>query len=500
MQRTSGVLMHITSLPNDYGIGSFGQEAYHFVDFLQASKQSYWQILPLTTTSYGDSPYQSFSAFAGNTHLIDLDLLVSQGYLHEDDLRDLAAYDDLDQVDYAFIFYKRRPVLEKAVANFRDQEGTESLEFKTFISDNANWLDPFVEYMTVKENFDLNAWYEWPDKYKYYQEAIINDFMAEHQDQADYHYVTQFWFFQQWQALKSYANQKGIQIIGDIPIYVAADSVEMWQTPELFRVDDAFNPIDVSGVPPDAFTADGQYWGNPIYDWEYMQKTGYQWWIQRISESFKLYDVVRIDHFRGFESFWSVPFGSPTAAYGRWEKGPGNDLFDHVEAALGELNIIAEDLGYMTQEVIDMREATCYPGMKILQFGFNNDPNNQDLPHHYSHNTVAYVGTHDNETAEGWYQDTASQAERDQVDAYLNRRSNETASQALNRGIAASVSDVAIYQMQDLLGLGNEARMNTPSTIGQNWKWRMRPGAIDQELVDYLKQLTEIYCRKPEDQ
>ncbi|AMB99272.1 4-alpha-glucanotransferase [Aerococcus urinaehominis] len=498
MTRASGVLLHISSLANDFGIGSFGQSAYDFVDFLVATKQSYWQILPLTTTSYGDSPYQSFSAFAGNTHFIDLERLSQAGLLNPAAYRDVDFGSDPNKIDYAKVFEARRPILEQAVANFVNQGLDQSSAYQKFVTASQDWLDPYCRYMTVKEKFGLQAWYEWDEAYQDYQSEAVAHYVASQPDTYKFHEVCQYFFQVQWQELKAYANSHHIQIIGDMPIYVARDSVEMWQRPEYFKVDVKMNPTMVAGVPPDAFTADGQYWGNPIYDWDYMADQGYDWWLWRLDHSFDLYDIIRIDHFRGFESFWEVPFGAPTAAYGHWTKGPGNQLFDSLKAARGDLAIIAEDLGYMTQEVIDMRDATGYPGMRILQFAFDGEADSDDLPHHYPVNSVAYVGTHDNETARGWYEETASQAIRDQMDAYLNRRPGEPASHALNRGIAASVSDTVIYTMQDLLDLGNEARMNVPSTIGINWMWRMDSRAITNTLKEQLLNLTSLYFRENE--
>lgn len=495
MNRASGVLMHISSLPGPFGIGTFGKSAYDFVDFLKETKQTYWQILPLTTTSYGDSPYQSFSAFAGNTYFIDFALLEEAGLLSRDDYESVDFGQDPENVDYALIYKVKRPILEIAVKNFVQQGNFE--EYYQFEESAKDWLIDFSEFMSIKENFNEKPWYQWddesisrdPDKMSYYRETL--------KDQIIYHKVTQFFFFSQYKALKEYANQQNIQIIGDIPIYVARDSVEMWATPQYFKMKNKIEPTHVAGTPPDDFTDEGQFWGNPIYDWEYMKETGYAWWIWRLKESFKLYDVVRIDHFRGFESYWEVPYNSESAAEGSWAPGPGYDLFKHINDALGDLNIIAEDLGFMTQEVIDMRDKTGYPGMKILQFGFNGVEDSIELPHNYIPNTVAYVGTHDNMTARGWYEDTTNQAVRDQLDAYLNRRPGERISQALNRGIASSVSNLVIYTMQDLLDLDNRARMNEPSTIGGNWQWRMLKGAITKPLKESLTAITKEYFRSP---
>ncbi len=495
MERNSGVLLHISSLPNEQGIGTFGKTAYEFVDFLVETGQKYWQILPLTTTSFGDSPYQSFSAFAGNTHFIDFDVLVEDGLLDESDLLGYDFGDNPVKVDYAKVFNQRRPVLDKAVNNFIEQKGLRKSSFKTFMKENEEWLIPYVEYMTVKENNDLNPWYEWPEKYRHYDKEFIQEFCDTQEELYNYHLVTQYWFFKQWMRLKKYANENHIEIIGDIPIYVSRDSVEMWQTPELFVVDKDNNPKSVAGVPPDTFSDDGQYWGNPIYDWEYMYKTDYEWWVWRMEESFRLYDVVRIDHFRGFESYWDIPYGSATAATGEWKLGPGIRLFKQIKKDLGNLNIIAEDLGFITPEVNEMREATGFPGMKILINGFAVDEDSTDLPHHYHPNTIAYVGTHDNPSGLDWYLNHANQEQRDQADVYFNRRPGEHISDALNRGIAASPSSIAIYTMQDLLHLGAEGRMNRPSTIGDNWDWRFKPGAITNDITEKLLAWTKSYFR-----
>ena len=498
MERASGILMHISSLAGEFGIGSFGKEAFKFVDFLKETKQRYWQILPLTTTSFGDSPYQSFSAFAGNTHFIDFDLLYQDGLLKHEDYRHINFGDNPEKVDYALIYKVRRPILEKAVNNFL--KANDFADYELFQKEAKDWLTDFSEFMSIKEQFNQEPWHTWDQASIQRDEERMKAYRRDLADQINYHKITQYFFFKQYKKLKAYANDNGIQIIGDIPIYVAHDSVEMWVNPELFKMKNKVEPSHVAGTPPDDFTDDGQFWGNPIYDWEYMKKEGYSWWIWRLKESFKLYDIVRIDHFRGFESFWEVPFGSATSAAGKWTKGPGSDLFDHIQAELGNLNIIAEDLGFITQEVIDMRDKTGYPGMKILQFGFNGVDDSIELPHNYTANSVAYVGTHDNMTARGWYEDSTNQAMRDQLDTYLNRRPGERISQALNRGIASSVSNTVIYTMQDLLDLDNSARMNEPSTIGHNWQWRMKSDSISPALKEELIQLTETYFRHVKDE
>ncbi|MDO4432920.1 MAG: 4-alpha-glucanotransferase [Aerococcaceae bacterium] len=493
MERTSGVLMHISSLPNAQGIGTFGKSAYEFVDFLVATKQRYWQILPLGTTSYGDSPYQSFSAFAGNTHFIDLERLVEDGLLAQADYEAVNFGSNPESVDYAAIFEARRPLLEKAVRAFNQQASFEA--FNVFVQENAHWLEPFCQYMAIKEHFGLKPWYEWDESIRLRDAQAVAALLETLQERVQYHRVTQYFFNAQWQALKQYANDNHIEIIGDMPIYVAEDSVEMWQTPQYFKTDEAGRPSVVAGCPPDAFTADGQLWGNPIYDWEFMKADNYQWWVTRLRESLKLYDVVRIDHFRGFESYWEIPFGEKTAVNGQWVQGPSTDLFRQIKEDLGDVNIIAEDLGFMTDEVIAMRNYTGFPGMKILQFGFGGE-DSTDLPHHYEVNTVAYVGTHDNETGLGWYLDSATEVAKNHFNAYMNRHESETVSHALNRGIAASSSRMVIYTMQDLLNLDNSARMNVPSTLGGNWQWRMQKDALTPQVVQELTTLTEIYFRE----
>ncbi|MGX7348183.1 4-alpha-glucanotransferase [Aerococcus vaginalis] len=495
MERASGVLMHITSLPSPYGIGTLGAEAYRFVDFLVETKQTYWQVLPLTTTSYGDSPYQSFSAYAGNTNLIDFDLLVSEGLLEQSTLDQQSFGDDPRNVDFGRLFIVRRALLDQAVTRFIAQGGMDSEAFTRFYHTQKAWLDPFCQYMTVKESFEHRAWYEWPTEYRTYNETTVREFCDEHRETYHYHLVTQFFFAQQWQALKQYANDHHIQIIGDIPIYVARDSVEMWMFPELFKVNSNGDPELVAGTPPDNFSATGQYWGNPIYDWQAMADDHYHWWVDRVQYNLSLYDVLRIDHFKGFESYWEIPFGSPDASYGHWQKGPGKALFQAIFDQLGDTAIIAEDLGFMNDQVIALREFTGFPGMKVEIFGFDGDADSEDLPHNYPANSVAYVGTHDNETARGWYEALELKKQK-RMDHYLRRGDDEAPALALNRGIAASHSDLAIHTMQNLLNLGTESRMNIPGTIGGNWQWRMLDAEYTETLTDHLLDMTTIYSRE----
>ena len=493
-KRQSGVLMHISSLPGKYGIGSFGQSAYDFVDFLVRTKQRYWQILPLGTTSYGDSPYQSFSAFAGNTYFIDFDILIEEGLLNEADVKGADFGDDPRKVDYAKIFDARRPIMEKAVARFLKADDLS--DYESFVEQNAAWLEVFAEYMAIKEHFDNLAWTEWPDEAIRRREAAsLASYREKLADKLTYHRVTQYLFFKQWLRLKAYANEHHIEIVGDMPIYVAADSADVWAQPHFFKTDAVGKPTCVAGCPPDEFSETGQLWGNPIYDWEAMDKDGYAWWIERLRESFKIYDMVRIDHFRGFESYWEVPAGSETSASGKWVKGPDYKLFAAVKEALGDLNIIAEDLGFMTDEVIELRERTGFPGMKILQFAFNPDDESIDSPHLAPNNSVMYTGTHDNNTVLGWYKDEIDDATRQYMAQYTNRKEYETVPHAMLRTIFASVSFMAIATMQDLLELDSAARMNYPSTIGGNWTWRMTAEELNPIVEGELYSLTKTYRR-----
>ena len=493
-KRQSGVLMHISSLPGKYGIGSFGQSAYDFVDFLVRTKQRYWQILPLGTTSYGDSPYQSFSAFAGNTYFIDFDILIEEGLLNEADVKGADFGDDPRKVDYAKIFDARRPIMEKAVARFLKADDLS--DYESFVEQNAAWLEVFAEYMAIKEHFDNLAWTEWPDEAIRRREAAsLASYREKLADKLTYHRVTQYLFFKQWLRLKAYANEHHIEIVGDMPIYVAADSADVWAQPHFFKTDAVGKPTCVAGCPPDEFSETGQLWGNPIYDWEAMDKDGYAWWIERLRESFKIYDIVRIDHFRGFESYWEVPADSDTSATGKWVKGPDYKLFAAVKKALGDLNIIAEDLGFMTDEVIELRERTGFPGMKILQFAFNPDDESIDSPHLAPNNSVMYTGTHDNNTVLGWYKDEIDDATRQYMAQYTNRKEYETVPHAMLRTIFASVSFMAIATMQDLLELDSAARMNYPSTIGGNWTWRMTAEELNPIVEGELYSLTKTYRR-----
>lgn len=490
MERSSGILMHISSLPSKYGIGTFGKEAFEFVDFLKKGGQKYWQILPLGQTSYGDSPYQSFSAFAGNPYFIDFDILEEEGILKKEDYANLDYGSDENRVDYAKLFVNRYKVLKIAFENSRKEDNE---EFEKFKLENNFWLEDYSSYMAVKNHFNLVSWQEWDEDIRLRKKSAIKHYKALLKDEIEYWSYIQYLFFKQWNKLKKYANDNGIEIIGDIPIYVAEDSADVWSNPQYFNLDEDLLPKTVAGVPPDPFTSTGQLWGNPIYDWDYLDKDGYSWWIDRMRESFKLYDVVRIDHFRGFESYYEVPYGNKTAEFGEWKKGPDIKLFKAIKESLGEINIIAEDLGYMTDEVIEMREATGFPGMRILQFAFG-DGDSHDLPHNYIENCVAYTGTHDNETIMGWY-NSVGEKERKKAIKYLNLTYEEGIAKGMLRGIWSSKAYLAIATMQDLLSLGKEARMNIPSTLGGNWTWRVSKKDINDKLAEELYEMTELYGR-----
>ena len=492
-KRSSGVLMHITSLPGQFGIGTFGKSAYEFIDFLEETKQTYWQILPLTTTSYGDSPYQSFSAVAGNLNLIDFSLLKEDGLLEESDYANVNFGENPEKVDYALLFEERRPILEKAVAN--TSKNSEVLaEIEKFEAENSSWLADYAEYMAIKESFGYKSFIHLDEDIKKGEQAAREKYRTELQDSIRYYTVTQYFFFKQWLALKEYANEKGIKIIGDMPIYVSADSVEMWTMPELFKVDENNEPLYVAGCPADDFSPTGQLWGNPIYDWEKHKEQGFSWWIYRVQESFKIYDVLRIDHFKGFSDFWQIDKDAENAVNGTWEAGPGIELFQKIKEQLGDLPIVAENLGFIDAKAEKLLDDSGYPGMKILQFAFPGE-DNLDRPHHYTQNSVAYTGTHDNDVVNGWYE-KLSESEKELVSEYLNRRDDETITEAMIRGIYSSVSDYAIVTMQDLLDKDATSRMNVPSTVGGNWEWRMLAEDLTEERKEFLRNITVRYSRE----
>lgn len=496
-ERSSGVLLHPTSLPGRYGIGSFNQAAYEWVDFLAETRQTLWQVLPLGPTGFGDSPYQSFSTFAGNPYLISLEELVQDGLLDQSVL-DKAPEFPRNRVNFGIIYNWKLPVLRLVADNF-EQRVTPALwnEFDTFCADQAAWLDDYALFMALKDAHDGASWITWGMDLRARKKRALNAAAREHAAAIMGHKINQWLFFRQWWRLKSYANEKGIRIIGDIPIYVAMDSADTWANPKNFYLDDQFQPTVVAGVPPDYFAATGQLWGNPIYNWKYLKRTGYQWWIERIQAVLKLYDIVRIDHFRGFADYWEVPAGEPTAINGRWVDGPGADFFHEVKAALGELPIIAEDLGILSPSVVVLRNQFDLPGMKILQFGFSTDASDKFLPHNFKENFVVYTGTHDNDTSWGWYQISSSEAEQDYFRRYLRTDGRDVPWSLINAAWR-SVAVMAVAPLQDILGLGTDARMNLPGRADGNWQWRYVPEQINGHVTERLLEVTTIYGRDPE--
>ena len=494
-ERSSGILFHPTSLPGKYGIGTLGKEAYAFIDFLKKSKQKLWQIFPLGPTGYGDSPYQSFSSFAGNPYLIDFDLLIEAHLLSEEDLRDIFFGDNEEYIDYGAIYNQKYPLLRKAYENFKSSDNNEMKDsLENFKRENSSWLNDYSLYISLKNHFNGLPWNEWAQDIKNREDGAMHHYRSELVDDIEYHNFIQFLFFKQWGDVKRYANENGIKIIGDIPIFVAADSSDAWANPEIFLFDKERKPVKVAGVPPDYFSATGQLWGNPLYNWEKLKETNYSWWVERVRANLSTCDIIRIDHFRGFEAYWAVPYGDETAVNGQWEPGPGIDLFNAIKSQLGELPIIAEDLGLMTQGVIDLREATGFPGMKILGFAFDSGEENDYLPHTYTKNCVVYTGTHDNDTLVGWFQ-KAKEEDREFARNYLNSRADEEIHWDAIRGAWSSVACMAISPVQDFLGLGSEARINTPGVASGNWQWRLKQGVLNNELAERIAKLTKIYSR-----
>lgn len=491
-KRGSGILLHISSLPSDYGIGTFGKEAYRFADFLKKSGQSYWQILPLGQTSYGDSPYQSFSINAGNPYFIDLDLLCSDGLLNKEEYSFLNWGENSTKIDYKVLYDTRYVVLEKAFNRFDIQDK----EYQKFLTDEKEWIDDYALFMSIKKSYNDRSWEEWDIKFKKRDKKTLKDFIDKNKKKIEFWKFLQYEFYKQWSNLKKYVNTLGIKIIGDIPIYVAYDSVDVWKNPEYFQLDENLKMTSVAGCPPDGFSAIGQLWGNPLYNWSYMEEKGYEWWLKRLKVATTLYDVVRIDHFRGFESYYSIPAGETTAINGEWRKGPGIKLFNTVKEKLGDLDLIAEDLGYLTEDVLKLLKESGYPGMKLLQFAFDSREGGDYLPHNYTNNSVGYIGTHDNDTGVGWLVNAKTE-DIEYMRMYLDIYSYDdknTVWRMISR-IMSSVCDTVIIQMQDYLGLGSEARMNIPSTLGGNWCWRMDKNSLNDDLAKGIIHLTGLYKR-----
>ncbi len=489
--RRSGVLMPVSSLPSRFGIGGFSKEAYDFVDFLAASGQSLWQILPLGPTGYGDSPYQSFSTFAGSPYYISLDALIEEGLLTEEECASVDFGNDTKRVDYEKIYYTRFELLRKA---FERANRSDDADYSAFVKENELWLKDYAMYMAVKDSLGGVSWIEWDEEIRLRKPKAMKKYEKELADDIAFYSYQQYLFSKHWSALKEYANKKGIQIVGDIPIYVAFDSADTWAKPELFQLDQKNVPTAVAGCPPDAFSATGQLWGNPLYRWDYHEETGFAWWMQRLAHCFDIYDIVRIDHFRGFDEYWAVPYGDETAENGEWKPGPGYKLFEVMKKTLGNRAVIAEDLGFLTPGVLKLVKKTGYPGMKILQFAFDATGESDYLPHKYPNNCVVYTGTHDNDTVNGWLA-TLNKTDLAFVKKYVNAKRTPELCETLIRTALGSVADTAIIPMQDYLGLGGEARINTPSTLGGNWEWRMERDACTEELSKHMLELARIYGR-----
>lgn len=495
-QRQSGILLHPTSLPGRYGIGTFNQAAYTWVDFLEHTRQSIWQVLPLGPTGYGDSPYQSFSSFAGNPYLISLEDMLAEGLLDEGLMGDVPDFSS-ERIDYGAIYHWKLPVLRAAADRFAASAPDDlRAEFDAFCAEQAGWIDDFALFMALKDLHNGAPWNQWEMSLRSREPDALAAVAEEHAGAIFSHKFNQWLFFRQWLRLKAYANERNIRIMGDIPIFVAMDSADAWTNPDEFFLDDDYQPTVVAGVPPDYFSATGQLWGNPLYRWDIMRKNGYAWWLRRINAALQLYDLVRIDHFRGFAGYWEVPAGEETAINGQWVKGPGADFFEKIGAELGELPIIAEDLGEITPDVIELRNRFNLPGMKILQFAFSTEASDKFLPHNYKPNFVVYSGTHDNDTTRGWYEESSQQHERDYFRRYLRTDGHDPAWSLIDAAFR-SVALTAIVPLQDVLGLGSESRMNLPGRAQGNWVWRYVPEQLSHEITERLREVTEIYGRDP---
>ena len=491
MNRSSGVLMPMTSLPSPYGIGTMGKSAYEFVDFLKAAGQRYWQLLPLVPAGAGDSPYSSFSTFAGNPDLIDLDLLVKDKFLKAREIDDTGWGGDPEKVDYETVRAKRAPLLRLAFKRGWDGIGNEIEVFRK----NNKWVETYALYMAIKEHFNMLPWMEWPEEdIRLHRDNALRCWGDRLRDEVNYHIFLQYVFYCQWTKLQDYAHKQGVKFIGDIPIYVALDSADVWSEPHFFQLDERNVPKAVAGVPPDPFTADGQLWGNPLYNWEAMERDGFGWWIRRVEGAQKLYDVIRIDHFRGFESYWSVPYGETTAKNGTWRPGPGMKLVGVLTSWFHDLDFIAEDLGYVTEGVRRLVRDSGMPGMKILEFAFDAHGDSDYLPHCISYNSVCYLGTHDNNTVLGWLKET-KKTDRDFAARYMHITDDEGWCWGMIRTGMATCADLFVMQMQDILELDGKARMNTPGVPLGNWRWRMLPGAANKELAKKLLLYTRTFRR-----
>ena len=488
--RASGILMHISSLPGPYGIGTMGEDAYKFVDFLEAAGQRYWQLLPLCPTGYGDSPYQSFSTFAGSHYLIDLERLVDEGLLTGEEVEAVTWCRSEEKVDYGALYENRCRVLRKAYDRFAPDG-----EYRAFLEENRSWLPDYSLFMALREAYPGGDWLAWPKELRLREPEALEKARKAYEKEMDFHCFLQYVFHRQWEALRAYAKGKGIGIIGDVPIYVPLDSADVWANFELFQLDEERRPSFVAGVPPDGFTADGQLWGNPLYDWEKLKDTGYDWWLRRLGAAAKMYDVVRLDHFRGFESYWAVPAQDDTAKNGHWRPGPGWDFVKTLREKLPELSFIAEDLGYLTPEVKQLQKDSGYPGMKVLEFAFDSREPSDYLPHRYTPNSVCYLGTHDNMTMQQWF-DEAKEDDVAYAKEYMGLNMEEGYVWGMLRGGMSSVSETFVAQMQDYIGLGAQGRMNFPGTLSDaNWTWRAKAEDFTPELAARIRAMTKLYGR-----
>ncbi len=491
-RRASCIILPISSLPSPYGIGTIGKAAYDFIKFLADSGQKYWQILPIGPTSYGDSPYQSFSSFAGNPYLIDLELLAEDGLLEYDEFENVNFGDNPEYVDYALMYQYRFKVLEIAY-----KRGKESLraEIDNFRHENAYWIEDYALFMAAKKHFMDVSWTEWPEDIKHREPEAIQKYSEELKDEVDYYVFIQYLFYKQWKLLREFAKRHHIDIIGDIPIYIAMDSADAWANSDILMLDKkTLKPLEVGGCPPDGFSEEGQLWGNPVYDWEYLKKTDYKWWIDRIDINLRYYDILRLDHFIGFCSFWSIPFGDDTAKFGIRRPGPGYDFFEKLKEKLGDVPIIVEDLGVQSKEVFELKTKVGFPGMAVLQFGFFPFEDADYIPHNIEENTIVYTGTHDNQTIVGWL-DSLNDKEFEFVKNYVNLTEEEGYNWGMIRAAMMSHSRLAIVPMHDYLNLGDEARINEPSTLGKNWKWRVLKSSLTPELAAKIRYITRLYGR-----
>lgn len=485
--RKSGILCHLSSLPNPYGIGSYGQSAFDFIDFLVETKQSLWQILPLGPTSFGNSPYQSFSVFAHNPYFIDIDLLIVEGSLDAKETK--LAKKRKKKVDYGHLYETRMPLLRMAFSRFEPTE-----EYQTFILKEASWLDDYALFMAIKKAFKDQSWLYWDEDIRMRQPEALNTYQEKYREEIAFHQFLQFKAYQQWQKLKRHANARGIEIVGDMPIYVAYDSSDVWAHPELFLLDEKRIPTDVAGVPPDRFTGEGQLWGNPLYNWQILEKQNYAWWLHRVRHALSLYDHIRIDHFIGFVRFYRVPYGAKTAEHGVWAQGPGESFFNTLKEELGDVNIIAEDLGVLTEDVRTLLKTTGYPGMKVFQFGFSDQKENEYQPHLYPIHTIAYTGTHDNQTTRSWFRNL-DRKNRSYVRSYVRAKIGLPISEQIIWATLQSAAETVIIPLQDYLNLTDRARMNRPATVGKNWQWRFIKRDLTKSLRHKVKWLTTLSGR-----